>query len=102
MQGLAPELDGTEFVRPIDVPPFADEGMPAQPRLKANLVALPCLEPDFNERGRGECLERLVAADRILAFRISRMRFLLNERALIPDEPVAPDAGRRARMSVHD
>src|SRR5260221_681085 len=66
------------------------------------LLALPRREPDLDERGCREPLDRLVPADGVLPFRIARMRFFLNERLLIPHEPVAPDAGRRDGVAVHD
>ena len=40
-------------------------------------------------------LDHAVVADRFLAARVARVGLLLNQRALIPDEVIAPRPGRR-------
>ena len=82
-------------VRAIHVAPLADERVAAQPRLDADLVALPRLEAHLDQRRVAKRLDDAVVADGFGPLRIARMRFLLNERLAIPDEAIAP----RARAS---
>src|ERR1043166_749423 len=102
MQRLSWKRDGPKFVRAIHITSLSDKRVAAEPRLQANLIALPRFQPPFGQRRRRESFERFVPADRVLAFWIARMRLFLNQRFLIPHEPVAPEAGRRRRMSVDD
>src|SRR4029078_11020640 len=83
-----------------DVPLFADEHMPSQPRLDANLIALPCHQAHFDQRCASYTLDRLVLTDRVLALRILRVSLFLNQRPSIPHETIAPGARRRRRMPV--
>src|SRR5204862_8045822 len=87
---LAMKRDRTEHLRAVDIPPFADERMSAKPRLDPNLIALPGHETHFDERRAAEAFEHAVLADRFLAARIARMRFLLYEGLVVPDELIAP------------
>ena len=57
VQRLTRKRDRPQLVRPVDVAPLADERVSAQPRLQANLIALPRFEPDFDERRRGKLLD---------------------------------------------
>src|SRR5215475_6233067 len=90
MERLSREVDRSKCVRSVNVAPLADERVPAQTRLQANLVPLSGLEPDFEESRRLKRLERLVAAHRVLATRVSRVGLLLNQRFLVPDQAIAP------------
>src|SRR5690242_12639180 len=93
VQRLAFELDRPERLRSEDIALLADERVPAQPRLKTNLIPLPRLETNLDERSTGERLDRSVPADGLRSPWIGGMRFLLNERLVVPHETVPPGAG---------
>src|SRR5690348_616618 len=100
VERLAWKRNRPELLRPVHVPLLAAEGVAAHPRLKANLVALAGDEPHFDERCRVEGFDEAVFADRFFAARIAWMRFLLHQRAPIPDQMVAPGSRLRRRPSV--
>ena len=50
VQRLALELDGAQRVGTVDVALLADERVPAQPGLDADLVAAAGLQPHFDQR----------------------------------------------------
>src|SRR4029453_11995376 len=91
-----PQLLGAEAV-----PPLADQGVPAEPGLNPDLVSLPGLEAHFEKRCLPELLDAAIAAHRLGALRIARMRPLLDESLAIPHEVIAPGAFTRIRMTVH-
>src|SRR4030095_3652689 len=91
-----PQLLGTE-----DVAPFADERVPTQPRLNSDLVSLAGFEPHFEKRRVVGLLDDGIAAQRLGALRVARVRPFLNERRAIPDEVIAPRAFTRIWMAVH-
>ena len=102
VQGLPWKLDRPEPIRSVHVPLLPHERMTPQPRLQANLVAFPGDQPHFYERGVAEAFDHPVVAERLLPTGIPRVRLLLNERLGIPDQPIAPGAGRRRGMTVDD
>lgn len=71
--------------------PLADERMPAQRRLNANLIPLAGAQPDLDQRRITKLFDDAILADRLHRAWIARRRRLLRERALIPCEPIAPD-----------
>src|SRR2546427_2018965 len=101
VQRLPRERNRSEMIRPEDVPLLADEHVPAQPRLEANLVAPAGDQLDFDQRRAAESLDDAVLADSFLAARIARARLLLYQRMLIPHEMIAPRAGGWTRVAVH-
>src|SRR5438105_10288023 len=62
MERLAREGDRPEGVGAVDVALFADERVPAQPRLEPDLVAFAGDEPNLDERRRVEHLDDAVLA----------------------------------------
>src|SRR5258707_2268650 len=102
MERLSRKRDRAQRVRPVDVTLLADQRVTTQPRLDADLIALAGDEPHFDQRRPRELFDHLVMADRLLALRVARVRFLLNQRFQVPDEVIAPDTGWRRRVAVHD
>src|SRR5579884_3058096 len=90
MQRVTLELDRPQRPGTVGVALFADQRVSAQPRLEADLVAAAGREPDLDQRRVAEALDRPVIADRICAARIAGMRLLLDERLLVPDQPIRP------------
>src|SRR5689334_16684606 len=87
---VAAELDPAERSWSVDVSVLTDERVAAKARLDPDLIATASMERDFDQGGGGKPLEHDVAASRFVAARIFWMRFLLNQRLLVPDEHVAP------------
>src|SRR5262245_41253979 len=90
MQCLTVELDRTQFLAAVDVPRFADQHVPTEPRLKADLIALARVKPHFEQRGVTKRFEDAILARRERGSGIVRMRSLLDQVARIPDEVIAP------------
>src|SRR2546422_9066921 len=101
VQRLPRECNRSEMIRSEDVPLLADEHVPAQPRLEANLVAPAGDQLDFDQRRAAESLDDAVLADGFLAARIARGRLLLYQRMLIPHEMIAPRAGGWTPVAGH-
>src|SRR5437773_6813203 len=101
VQRLTRERDRSEMIRTEDVALLTDEHVPAQPRLKSNLVALARDQLHLDERGVAKSLDDAVVAHRFLAARIARARLLLYQRIPIPHEMIAPRAGGRTRVAVY-
>src|SRR3954470_11076926 len=96
VQRLTGKVNVSKILRTIDVTLLAHQRVPAQSRLEAYLVALAGSQADLDQRGLPERLEHLVIAGRFAGFGVARMRLLLDERGLIPDQVVAPGPpGRR-------
>jgi len=102
MQCLPRKQNRSQLLWTEHVSLLPHEHVAAQPRLNTNLVALPGHELYFHERRSTESLEHAILADRILPARISRMRFLLDQRTLIPDEPIAPRPGFGRWVTIDD
>src|SRR5262245_8041231 len=100
MKGLTRKIDGPNVVRTVDVALLADEGVASQPGLEPDLIALSRDETHFDQRGLIEPLDDAIVADGFLSSRIVGERLLLDERPLIPEQPVAPTSRWRAGMSV--
>src|SRR5215468_5758022 len=93
VQSLARKRNRPQRIGTVDVALLADERVAAQARLQTNLIAASRHELHFDQRRAVEGFDDAVPADRVLPLRIAWMRFLLNERAGVPDETVAPRAG---------
>ena len=102
VQRLSRERDRAQGVRTVDVAHLSDQRVAAQPCLNADLVALAGDEADLDQRRSRQRLEHPVVADRFLPARIARRRLLLNQRLQIPDQMIAPGAGRGRRQTVDD
>ena len=86
MERLPRERNRAQRPLPDDVPTFADQRVPAQPRLGADLIALAGSEPNLDERRAGELLEDAILADRFLAAWIARACLFLDERTRVPHQ----------------
>src|SRR5689334_1789513 len=102
VQRLPRKCDGPQRIGAEHVAPFSDERVSSQTRLQANLIALAGPQADFYQRGLDEVLEDAVLRNGLFRLRIAGVRLLLDERLPIPHEVVAPRAGRRFRVTVHD
>jgi hypothetical protein len=101
VQCLPGKVDRTDICGPIDISLLAHKRVTAQAPLDPNLVALPCVQPDLDERSVLERLDGAVLSDRFFTARIGRVRLPLNERGLVPYQHVTPGPGRRHRVSVN-
>ena len=102
VERLPRKRNRAEGVRPVDVALFADQRVAAQARLDPNLIPLSGHQAHLDQRRRLERLDHAVMADRFLAARVARVRFLLNQRLQIPDQVIAPRALGRRRVAVDD
>src|SRR3954452_9730903 len=88
VERLAREGDRPQRVWPVDVALLADQRVAAETRLDADLIALAGDERHLDERRGVERLDDAVMADRRLAARIARARFLLYQCFGVPDQRV--------------
>ena len=88
--------------RRIGVHLLAHQRMAAQLRLQPDLVALARHQPDLDQRGAPQPLHDAVLAQRLLASGVARAGGALNQLVAIPDQVVAPAAGLRRQVAVHD
>ena len=102
VQGLTVEVDTSSFPIRIHVQPLANQIVPVQSRLQANLVPLARYEADLDERGIAELLQHPVPADRLRAFRFSRVRGFLKQQPGIPGNPIAPRSLSWRELTMHD
>src|SRR5213075_2061333 len=102
VQCLTRKINGPQRLRPEDVPPFADERVPAQAGLDADLVSFPRPQPHFEHRRVAELLDDAVIAHRLRALRIPRVCPFLDQRLAIPDQLIPPGSVLRRGVSVDD
>src|SRR5687768_6199227 len=100
MQRVALELDRTQRPGSEGVALLADERVAAEPRLNADLIAPPAVQPHFDQRRLAVPLADAVVADRFLRRGIARMRLLLDQRLLVPHQMIPPAPFARRRMAV--
>src|SRR6266487_5350386 len=95
VQRLAMERDRPQALGPVCITSLADECVTAEPRLDANLIAAPGDERYLDQRCRLELFDHPVVADRLLAARIPRVGLLLDQRLVVPRQPITPCPQRR-------
>src|SRR5262252_4940418 len=102
VQRLARKRDRAQMSRTVCVALLADQRVPPQARLDANLIAPAGDEGHLHERRAGQPLDNAVAANGFFAAGIARAGFLLNQRLRVPRKRVAPRAGGRRGVPVDD
>jgi hypothetical protein len=102
VQRLAFELYRPQGLGPIRVAALADQRMAAQPGLNPYLVAPSGNQRNLDERGAAERFQHSIMAHRLLAARVARVRFLLDQRRFVPGQPIPPRSGRRPWAAIHD
>src|SRR5206468_10027779 len=102
VQRLATKRDRPQVLGPERITPFPDERVTAEPCLDANLIATARDERYLDQRCRLELFDHPVVADRLLAARITRVGLLLDQRLVVPRQPITPRARRRMGMAVND
>src|SRR5262245_60052938 len=100
MQRLPRKLKRTQRVGPISIPRLAHQRVTVQPGLQPDLVPAAGHQPDLDERGTPEPFDDPILAPRFLPTGIPRMRLLLNELLLIPNEAIGPGSRRGRRVAV--
>ena len=102
VEGLTVEVDPSSFPIGIHVQPLANQIVPVQSRLQANLVSFARYEADLYERGITELLQHPVPADCLRAFCFSRVRGFLKQQPGIPGNPIAPRSLLWRELTMHD
>src|SRR5262245_35814442 len=100
VQRLARKRNGPQLLGTEDVATLADERVATQSGLDSDLVSFAGFEPHIEQRRIAKLLDDGIAADRLGALRIARMRPLLNESLPIPHQVVAPGSCTRFWMTV--
>src|SRR5437773_3503712 len=101
VKSLTLKLNRAKRFGPVYVPSLPNQRVAAKPGLNADLVALSRFKTHFDQGGGPKPLDHLIMTHSIGPSCVARMRLFLNERLLVPHEPVAPRSGRRIGMTVH-
>ena len=101
VQRLSRKRDAADRRR-VGVHLLPHQRMAAQLRLQPDLIALAGDQPHLDQRGAAQPLQHAVLAQRLLASGVARAGRALNQLVAIPDQMVAPAAGLRGQVAVHD